>query len=163
MNAYLNLFTAGLLAVTDSSSSERYFGQSREMEWHTSILSLNTATSTSFNTPKRFSVFDLRANREKLESFRKLKEGWNGYDGMKINESVIEKVMDILPDLEFQPQIFPTGRGSLQLEKYIDDNNLIEIEVFEEEVSVYQVKGGEEIEREVTLDEIREIITDFYA
>lgn len=161
--AVLHMVAGLSLVFSDSRNSERYIEQGQNIEFTTTIKSLTTPTSTRFNSRKRFSIEQLLLNKQKLESFRNLAAGWNGYQGDKINTSVISKVMDLLPDLEFQPQIFPTGRGSIQIEKYVDERNLIEIEVFEDEVSVYQVKDGKELEKDVPFDEVKNIISNFYA
>lgn len=83
-------------------------------------------------------------NYFKLASFARLEKGWNGYKGEAIPIEVITKVTQLLLDLSFQPNIFPTGRGSIQVEHYRDDDNFVELEVFEDNISVYyeSVRGA---------------------
>ena len=79
----------------------------------------------------------LGENYFKLASFARLKKGWNGYEGEAIPIEVITKVTKLLLDLSFQPNIFPTGRGSIQVEHYRNEEIFVELEVFEDNISVY--------------------------
>ena len=85
----------------------------------------------------------LGENYFKLISFAQLKKGWNGYEGEEIPMKVIYKVTKLLLDLNFQPKIFPTGRGSIQIEHYRVDDVFAEVEVSEDTISVYSegIKG----------------------
>ncbi|NOX87313.1 MAG: hypothetical protein GXO86_15375 [Chlorobi bacterium] len=94
---------------------------------------------------------------------KKLDQNWNGYLAEPINEKIIKTVENFIPDLEIQPQIFPTGRGTIQIEYYINDKNLAEIEIFTNEIYLYLIKNGEETEREIKKEEIQKIISDLYA
>lgn len=119
-------------------------------------------TSTRVNRPERYSLEKLKNNKQKLNYFKNLNENWNSYNGAKIDESIISKIEGILPNLDYQPQIFPTGRGTIQFEKYIDDDNFIEIEISKNSIFVYQVKNGIETERVINEDEINTLISDLY-
>lgn len=88
---------------------------------------------------------------------------WNGYEGENSLKLGLFLKFKIISDLDYQPQIFPTGRGTIQIEKYINDDNLIEIEVSNEQIFAYQVKNGEEIEKEISLKEINELITELFV
>jgi hypothetical protein len=147
---------------TNSTQSGKYFLTS-DIECHTALSILESPTSTRFNNSERFSLEQLKNNKRKLESIRKLRPNWNNYEGEAFEESLITYIEKIIADLDYQPQIFPTGRGSIQIEKYIDDENLVEIEVSNNEIFAYQVKDGEEIEKEITIDEINILISDLYA
>ena len=76
-------------------------------------------------------------NYFKLVSFAQLKRGWDGYSGEEIPSEVITKVTQLLFNLRFQPSIFPTGRGSIQVEYYRDDDTFAEIEVSNNSIDVY--------------------------
>lgn len=82
-------------------------------------------------------IIALGDNFNRLNAFRELKKGWDGYDADVIPSSVISKTMSLLLDLDFRPNLFPTGRGSIQVEYYRDDNSFVEIEVFENHIGVY--------------------------
>lgn len=126
-------------------------------------LFLTSVSSTRLNNNLRFSREKLIANKQKLNFFRNLRLNWNHYEGEPIKESVIERVEKIISDLEYQPQIFPTGRGTIQIEKYIDEDNFVEIEIFEDEIFAYQMRDGDEMEREITMDEIDTLISELYV
>lgn len=98
-----------------------------------------------------------------MESIKKLRPDWNNYGGVAFEESLISKIESLISGLDYQPHIFPTGRGSIQIEKYVNEENFIEIEVSEDEIFAFQVKNGEEIEQEITIDEINTLISDLYV
>ena len=60
----------------------------------------------------------LEANLIKLEDIKKLKFNWNGYNAKPIPEEIIEKVKKVIIKLgnDKQPEIFPTGRETIQIE-----------------------------------------------
>lgn len=118
--------------------------------------------STRFNDPERFSLDQLKNNKSRLRSFKDLRRGWNGYNGNPIDESIITIVENLLTALDYQPQIFPTGRGTLQLEWFLDENNQIEIEISKEIAYLYQVKNGEEKEMKIEISEINDFVSDLF-
>lgn len=122
-----------------------------------------TISSTRFNNSERFSLEKLKNNKRKLESIKNLGSNWNGYESPEIEEKLISKVLQIISNLEYQPQIFPTGRGSIQIEKHINDENFVEIEISTDEIFAYQMKNGVETEKEISTDEINNLISDLYA
>ncbi len=119
-------------------------------------------TSTKSNNDNRNSLDKLKNNKLKLNSLKFLNKNWDGYHAEKIDEVIIQKVENLLPNLFYQPQIFPTGRGTIQLEKYIDENNLIEIEVSNDCIFAYQVKNGVELEKVIEESEVNKIISELY-
>jgi len=156
MIASLSLF------MTDSTCRlPRYIEQNQAVQ--SISIPIHTPTSTRFNNSDRYSLEKLKLNKRKLSSFMDLQSNWNGYNGKPIDKNVIETVEGIILNLDFQPQIFPTGRGTIQIESYKDDNNLIEIEISKDSNFLYQVDNGEEIEKDVNIKEIKNIITLFYA
>ncbi len=162
-NLIRNTMIAGLgLIISNSTESGRYFIPS-VIECHTSFTAVETPTSTRFNNSERFSLEQLKINKRKLESLKKLSPNWNGYNGESFDKALISIVEDIISNLDYQPRIFPTGRGTIQIEKHINDNNLIEIEISQNEIFAYQVKNGEELEKEISITEINGLISDLYA
>ena len=103
-------------------------------------------------------------NYYKLQSFRSLKKGWDGYDGEEISIPAIARVTDLLKTLGFQPSIFPTGRGSIQVEYYQNDNTFAEIEVLEDRISVYSegVEGTIEDDN-ITIKAASELLRAIYG
>lgn len=153
------------VAATSSTHAERYV-----MPSNTDCQTISIPISSSFTTStkwyrdaSRYSLEQLKSNKRKLESISKLQPNWNNFGAEGFDELVISKILHIISDLEYQPQIFPTGRGSIQIEKYFDEYNFIEIEVSKNEIFAYQVKNGQEIEKEISVDEISILFSELYA
>jgi len=123
----------------------------------------STPTSTRFNDANRYSLDRLKQNKRILRNLANLKSNWNGYGGKSIPQGVIDQKEKIISDLDYQPQIFPTGRGTIQIEYFKNDDNLLEIEISDEEVFVYKVENGEDFEGSVEFDNLSEMVTSFYA
>ena len=82
----------------------------------------------------------LQYNLDVLKEIRNLKEGW--FDGrignnnstsegkQAFSDSLIDKVKEIILKLKIQPEIFPTGRNSIQIEFKIKED-YIDFELFE--------------------------------
>lgn len=107
-------------------------------------------TSTGAAVVDFLVVNKLGDNFHKLHSFLNLKNGWNGYDGKSFSKLTINRTLSILKKLNVQPKMFPTGRGTIQLEYHIDDDNLVEMEVSSTEISVLWVIDGNESEEEIS-------------
>lgn len=152
----------GLVISNSATVSHRYF-MIPQIEYQTSLASYESPTSTRFNNPQRFSLEQLKLNKRKLQLFKDFKSDWNGSGGQIFEEALIQKIENILSNLEYQPQVFPTGRGTIQIEKYIDERNLIEIEISNNEIFAYQIKNGYEEEKEISIDELNVLISELYA
>ncbi|MGI6521025.1 MAG: hypothetical protein ACOX2D_07800 [Fermentimonas sp.] len=118
----------------------------------------NTYYSDLIN--RTFMLLVIGDNYKKLQSFKELKKGWNGYDGEEITDDVIYRTESFLFKLDFSPKIFPTGRNSVQIEHYQDDDNLVELEIFSDKYSIYLVENGEEREENVSEEDALKIIHD---
>jgi hypothetical protein len=57
--------------------------------------------------------------------------------------------MSLLLCLGFRPSVFPTGRGSVQVEYYKNDSSFIEIEVFHDHIGVYSEGIRGTIEKDI--------------
>jgi len=79
----------------------------------------NTSTNTYLN-PRMI-------NNLKFESFRKLNDGWDGYNSPKIQDDVINNAFLLHEKLNCIPEIYPTGRNSIQFEYHLPDNLYVEI------------------------------------
>jgi hypothetical protein len=84
----------------------------------------------------------------RIRSFGDLKRGWNGYDGLPFERELLERCVHFLYQSELlcrQPDIFPTGRGSIQFEYERADGRYLEIEIFSNgKQSVYAQFPNEE-------------------
>lgn len=149
--------------VTNSTSVSNSFFIPSGIEYHSSFAAHEFTSSTRFNNYQRFSLEQLKLNKRKLHEFKRFGNDWNGYNGQTFDDKLLALVENIISELDYQPQIFPTGRGTIQIEKFVDDNNFIEIEISENEIFAYQIKNGIEIEKEITQGEINTLIAELYA
>lgn len=126
-------------------------------------ISLQTPTSTRLTNQDRYSLEKLHINKQKLKYISQLNPGWNGYEAEPFDEGLIQYVVSIIEKLDYQPKIFPTGRGSVQIEYYKDELNLIEVEVFKDELVLFQIKNGVEVESTISEVQLNEIVAEFYV
>jgi len=143
------------------STRNRFLIKNQQLSTGRNLI-YSVLSSTRINNLNRYSLDKLLLNKQKLRSLKFLQENWDGYNGKRFSSKIIDTVEDIVTKMEDQPQIFPTGRGSIQIEKYFDDNNLYEIEISDDEIYLYQVKNGIELEKEIKISELEKIISDFY-
>ena len=58
----------------------------------------------------------LSENIEQLREIELLQENWDGEGGLAFGKDFIQEVVDLVSTLQLQPDLDPTGRGSIQLE-----------------------------------------------
>jgi len=121
-----------------------------------------TFQSTRALKVNAYSRDKLLFNKSKLESFSKLKNNWNGEGSVPIDGSVIAFVKEMLPDFDLQPEIFPTGRGGLQIEQYLSDDSFYEIEITVNEISAYIVNDEYEFEGTLQKEDLMKTVRRFY-
>lgn len=82
----------------------------------------------------------IQENLDKLENISKLEENWNGYNCKPIPKEVCDFSTNIIRKLgDFQPKIFPTGRGSVQFE-YEKNEEYLEFEIFSsKEIEMFRI------------------------
>lgn len=105
-------------------------------------------------------------NINSLLSFKKFSSNWNDDNAEPFSENIIQRSFEIInfPTLKFQPDVFPTGRKSIQLEYEKSNGNYLEIEIFEEKYSAYSEINKEQTEYEsITIDDIFRLIDDFHS
>jgi len=96
-------------------------------------------------------ICKMNKNIETLKSFLKLKENWNYYGAKPFKEGLITKCINLIrsSDLKYQPDIFSTGRNSIQFEYEKEDGSYLEIEIFDDRFSYLYINCyGYEIENE---------------
>lgn len=123
----------------------------------------SSASSTRLGNSERYSLEGLKMNKLKLSHLSKLEPNWNGYDGLPIDQKVVDQALELLSMLEYQPKIFPTGRGTIQIEYFRDDQNQIEFELFLDNAFMVKVENGSEVEEELGYEEIPDIVSSFYS
>ena len=72
----------------------------------------------------------------KIDSFKKFKDNWNGYGAKPIPFKVIDKAYVLANELTPIPEVFPTACDSVQFEWETEDM-YVELEVFENEIKMY--------------------------
>jgi|GEM_PF-2678721 len=116
---------------------------------------------TQVSNQNKYSLDRLQQNKSIITSLGELGNNWNGYGGEPISSDLIENIKNILSEFEIQPQIFPTGRGSIQLDFFKSDDNLLEIEISSDGVFAFKKVGDREEEFDLQLSEIIPIANEF--
>ena len=78
-------------------------------------------------------------NLNRLSDIKCLEKDWNGYEAEPIDKIIIDKAEYIIKNICIQPQIFPTGRGSIQLQYEHEDKSYLEFEIFADKIVCMQV------------------------
>lgn len=103
----------------------------------------------------------------KLRNILKYGENWDGDGGKPFDTKLIEATKNILLGISVQPEIFPTGRGSIQMEYEGTNESYLEIEIkSQDKATVYMVrKDGTETEKDIAPDVtcINRFIEEFYG
>lgn len=111
--------------------------------------------------------FKKQKNIYKLESFLKLKENWNDYGARPFNQELIDKCIALISSLNvnYQPDIFPTGMSTIQFEYEKPDGNYLEIEIASDKIGFLRVDSlGNEYESESgEWKDILNLIYEFHA
>lgn len=155
MDNMLSIYTTLLMSnVSSVSNSIQYYQNPNN--YQISYNSSYVANTINFSQ-------ELQKNIELINSYKKLDNNWNGYGAQKISESVIDSALSILYFLNRQPDVFPTGRNSIQFEYEKDNGDYLEFEIFENYVTAFQIISSEESEYNINTSEIRKMVVDFYA
>lgn len=84
----------------------------------------------------------------KIEYIKSLKNNWNGYGTKPISESIINKALKLIKELKPIPEVFPTGRDSIQFE-WEKDELYLEMEIFEDKIEIFSL--SEPHEKDITI------------
>ncbi len=106
------------------------------------------------------------SNLTKILSFKNLLPGWNGEGTEGISEKLTNIALDFinLPILKYQPSVFPTGRASIQFEYQKSSGDYLEIEIFEDHITLFSEIDDVVTEKEyLTIHEILGDINAFHA
>lgn len=105
----------------------------------------------------------LKRNKKILSSLSSLSENWNGYGSQSFNPYLVNKVEHTIVNMDMQPNLYPTGRNSIQLEFEKHNGDYLEFEVFEEETHLYSIINGVETEKKIRGEQINQITNKFHA
>lgn len=124
----------------------------------------------SFSTNSDFDLeqyLKQQSNVKKLNSFLNLHYNWNGYRAKPFDKNLMEKCVNLIKasNLQYQPEIFPTGRESIQFEYEKEDGSYLEIEIYSNRIALLFIDSfGHELEQEkVQWENVLSLINDFHA
>ena len=66
---------------------------------------------------------------KRLESFRNLVNGWDGYHAKAINSDTAKRAATLIDRLPVAPEVFPTLDGNIQFQFEDKSNNYLELEL----------------------------------
>lgn len=78
-------------------------------------------------------------NLRKINDISLLKENWNGYDAVPFSKETILISQNIISLLSKQPDIYPTGRDSIQMQYELPDKSYLEFEIFKDKIVYLEV------------------------
>ena len=100
-------------------------------------------------------------NYLRIQEISNLKKGWDGYNARPIPHSVINRTKGLLMSLPKGAKVFPTSRGTLQVEYHKNGDDYFEIEVSPRLYEVYSVKGDDEFEGNIGKKELKKRVEYF--
>lgn len=82
----------------------------------------------------------LQENIKTLTEIGELEDNWNQYGASKFESDLILKCIRFISvvDLDYQPEIFPSARQSVQIEFEPDENHYLEFEIFIDRIKLYK-------------------------
>lgn len=110
---------------------------------------------------------EMLENLSLLDSYRKLKDDWDGNDapGFCDKTALIKFCKEVIINVGYQqPNIYPTSRGSIELEYEKDNGEYLEFEIFGEEriISFLICSNQEEINVEIrSIEELKKKVWAF--
>jgi hypothetical protein len=76
---------------------------------------------------------------ETISDIQCLEDDWNGYKALEIPTKVIQTAQKIVWVLAYQPEIYPTGRASIQMQYELADHSYLEFEIYTDNITVLEV------------------------
>ena len=151
----------GVLEFNNSTTGKvverKYFFPNQELH---SFANKHVRWDSNSST-KRTSV--LQRNLSKLKDFLTLSEDWNGSGALPFTQELISLVQALILKLNPQPEIFPTGRNSIQLEYERENGDYLEFEIFKDHVNCFEILNGKENEMEIAFDQIFSKVQEFIS
>ena len=139
---------------------------------NTCVYLINQSTYEKLTTERRMAAYttyiygkDKITNLKRLSEIENLSDNLNNNGAERIPASIIKSVRKLLMKVEFQPEIFPTACDALQLEWENAKEEYLEMEIYEDEVNVFQIDAeGNEIRNTIKLDNklINDVVKEFY-
>ncbi|GEM_PF-451424 len=108
----------------------------------------------------------LTDNIDQLREIGKLEENWDGEGGLPFGRKFIQDMIQLVSTMQNQPDLGPTGRGSIQFEygSRRKGNRYLGLEIFEKDrlVTVYEKNELEErVHEEIEMEDINGRVQQF--
>ncbi len=81
-------------------------------------------------------------NMKRLDDILALPEDWNGYHAKPFSKDLVDKCKNVVETLTYQPDVYPTGRQSIQLQYQLEDESYLEFEIFKDKTVCLYVPQG---------------------
>lgn len=127
-----------------------------------SILDSNYSV-ISPNYSSKISLAKVVDNLKLVEGFKKLQSNWNGYGAKEFDDEYLNSIKDLIQELPVQPEIFPTGRQTVQFEFSLPEDTFLEIEIFNGNAQCLSDINGLEEEKTISLTQINSEINAFFT
>lgn len=100
-----------------------------------------------------------------LDEIADLKDDWNNNGASKFSEAIITAMRKIINNLEIQPMIFPTAKGSIQFEYENNTDDYLEFELFEDlSIKKFTLNhNGVSKTEMISVEKIDEVVKEFYG
>lgn len=105
----------------------------------------------------------LKKNIDLINNLKEMPDNWNGYGANKLSDSVINSALSAIYFLDVQPDVFPTGRNSIQFEYEKSNGDYLEFEIFSDHITMLKIISDDETERNVASMNLNALVADFYA
>ena len=84
-------------------------------------------------------VIELAHSLKVIGDIQSLKPDWNGYGAKPIPKEVTQISRKIVRTLSKQPDIYPTGRRTIQMQYELADKSYLEFEIYVDHIHILEV------------------------
>jgi hypothetical protein len=109
----------------------------------------------------RYNLDKLQHNLKRIFSFGQLVYNWNDNNGEPLPLIVLNRAKKLLYKLEFQPEVFPTSRDSIQFEFSVGDDKYLELEIFDDHIIAFLQINDQEYEFRINEQDIPSLVNTF--
>jgi hypothetical protein len=162
INVSTKVIFLSLVTINSSNGSIVNTSQCKNDDIYTSSYSFfNNQLNSSLIKSSKPTQLDM--NIISLENIKKYESNWNGLNGKSFDSNFLNLLSIKLNQLNKQPSIYPTGRGSIQFEYYLKDN-ILEIEVYSDfNCEYFSEKNGKISEGNTEFENINNLVNEFYC
>lgn len=121
------------------------------------------------NSSSLYSYKSVFLGKEQQKSYKRLDElatygvDWNGNGASPFPSELIDKCKNIVNELRYQPEIFPTAIDAIQFEYRKSDGSYLEFEIYLDKANVFRVDSDKSrFTKTISLDEVKKEVDAFY-